>query len=82
MKINEWWEDMNIQSKRVIVKRQTRSIQAEGHFGDIKENENLRRFHYRSEGSTSQNQNKGFLRPKIDSKKRDIPVEVQGFEKA
>ena len=31
-----------------ILKRQTRSIQTEGHFGDIKENENFRRFHYRS----------------------------------
>ena len=30
------------------MKRQTRSIQTEGHFGDIKENENFRRFHYRS----------------------------------
>ena len=28
--------------------RQTRSIQTEGHFGDIKENENFRRFNYRS----------------------------------
>ena len=32
-----------------ILKRQTRSIQTEGHFGDIKENENFRRFNYRSE---------------------------------
>ena len=38
----------NIQSERVILKRQTRSIQTEGHFGDIKENENFRRFNYRS----------------------------------
>ena len=30
------------------MKRQTRSIQTEGHFGDIKENENFRRFNYRS----------------------------------
>ena len=27
--------------------RQTRSIQTEGHFGDIKENEDFRRFNYR-----------------------------------
>ena len=32
-----------------VLKRQTRSIQTEGHFGDIKENENFRRFNYRSE---------------------------------
>lgn len=50
MKINERWEERkeesngNIQSKEGILKRQTRSIQTEGHFGDIKENENFRRF--------------------------------------
>lgn len=54
MKINEQWEllkeesNANIQSERGILKRQIRSIQTEGHFGDIKENENFRRFHYRS----------------------------------
>ena len=54
MKINEQWEELrekshaNIQSERWILKRQTRSIQTEGHFGDIKENENFRRFNYRS----------------------------------
>ena len=54
MKINEQWEELrekshaNIQSEHVILKRQTRSIQTEGHFGDIKENENFRRFNYRS----------------------------------
>ena len=54
MKINERWEELkeeshaNIQSEKGILKRQTRSIQTEGHFGDIKENEDFRRFHYRS----------------------------------
>ena len=54
MKINEQWEALkeasnaNIQSEKGILKRQIRSIQTEGHFGDIKENENFRRFHYRS----------------------------------
>ena len=54
MKINEQWEMLkeeshaNIQSEKGILKRQTRSIQTEGHFGDIKENENFRRFNYRS----------------------------------
>ena len=54
MKINEQWEELrekshaNIQSERGILKQQTRSIQTEGHFGDIKENENFRRFNYRS----------------------------------
>lgn len=54
MKINERWKELkeksneNIQSERGILKCQTRSIQTEGHFGDIKENENFRRFNYRS----------------------------------
>ena len=54
MKINQQSEELkershaNIQSERGILKRQTRSIQTEGHFGDIKENENFRRFNYRS----------------------------------
>ncbi|MDO5817125.1 MAG: IS1182 family transposase [Eubacteriales bacterium] len=52
MKINEQWDELrekshaNIQSERGILKRQTRSIQTEGHFGDIKENEKFRRFNY------------------------------------
>lgn len=54
MKVNENWEDLsaesheNIQSEEGILNRQIRSIQTEGHFGDIKENENFRRFNYRS----------------------------------
>ena len=54
MKINEQWETLkeethaNIQSEKGILKRQIRSIQTEGHFGDIKENENFRHFNYRS----------------------------------
>ena len=55
MKINELWEELkeesnaNIQSEEGIQKRQTRSIQTEGNFGDIKGNENFQRFNYRSE---------------------------------
>ncbi len=54
MKINEQWESLkeasnaNIQSEKGSLNRQIRSIQTEGHFGDIKENENFRRFNYRS----------------------------------
>ncbi len=53
MKINETWERLkaksheNILSERGILNRQIRSIQTEGHFGDIKENEGFRRFNYR-----------------------------------
>ena len=48
MKINEQWEALkeeshaNIQSEKGILNRQIRSIQTEGHFGDIKENDNFR----------------------------------------
>jgi len=54
MKINERWEELkeqsnaNIESEKGILNRQIRSIQTEGHFGDIKENDNFRRFHHRS----------------------------------
>ena len=54
MKINERWEELkegshaNIQSEKGILNRQIRSVQTEGHFGDIKENEDFRRFNYRS----------------------------------
>lgn len=54
MKVNEVWEELkamshkNIQSDKGILNRQIRSIQTEGHFGDIKENDKFRRFNYRS----------------------------------
>ena len=54
MKINERWEELkeeahaNILSEKGVLNRQIRSIQTEGHFGDIKENEDFRRFNYRS----------------------------------
>lgn len=54
MKINEQWETLkeetnaNIQSGKGILNRQIRSIQIEGHFGDIKENDSFRRFNYRT----------------------------------
>lgn len=54
MKVNKNWEDLkaeshtNIQSEAGILNRQIRSIQTEGHFGDIKENDQCRRFHHRS----------------------------------
>lgn len=54
MKINENWEELkeesheNIQSEQGILNRQIRSIQTKGQFGDLKENNNFRRFNYRS----------------------------------
>lgn len=54
MKSNEQWESLkeeshaNIQSEKGILNRQIHSIQTEGHFGDIKENDSFRRFNYRT----------------------------------
>ena len=54
MKVNGQWEALkeeshaNIQSEKGILNRQIRSIQTEGHFGDIKENDGFRRFNYRT----------------------------------
>lgn len=54
MKINEHWDSLKeethgrIESDKGILNRQIRSIQTEGHFGDIKEKENFRRFNYRT----------------------------------
>ena len=54
MKINERWEELkekshaNIQSEKGILNRQIRSIQTEGHFGDIKGIDDFRRFNHHS----------------------------------
>ena len=54
MKINLLWETLksksneNIQSEKGILYRQIRSIQTEGSFGDIKENDNFRKFNHRT----------------------------------
>jgi hypothetical protein len=49
----ENWEELkeesheNIQSEQGILNQQIRSIQTEGQFGDLKENNYFRRFNYR-----------------------------------
>ncbi len=54
MKINERWDELkeksneNIQSEKGIINRQIRSIQTEGFFGDMKENDGFRKFNHRS----------------------------------
>jgi hypothetical protein len=59
MKINETWDKLctdslgNILSEQGILNRRIRSVQTEGHFGDIKENENFDRFNYRSADKVS-----------------------------
>ena len=73
MKINERWEDLkeethaNILSEKGILNRQIRSIQTEGHFGDIKENEDFRRFNYRSSEKVY--------------KKLELPIEYKPFSR-
>lgn len=53
MKINHQWEELknrtnkNIHTEKGIVYRQIRSIQTEGSFGDMKENDKFRRFNNR-----------------------------------
>ena len=86
MKINEQWEALkeeshaNIQSEKGILKRQIRSIQTEGHFGDIKENDNFRRFNYR----TSEKVYKEFMLyaigRNINKYHRFLHDEIQKFE--
>lgn len=54
MKINRNWENLknesekNIYTEKGIRYRQIRSVQAEGSFGNMKENHYFRRFNYRS----------------------------------
>ena len=52
--VNHNWEDLknesdaNVQSEEGIYKRQIRSIQTEGTFGDMKQNDDFRRVNHRS----------------------------------
>lgn len=86
MKINEQWDSLKeetharIQSEKGILNRQIRSIQTEGHFGDIKENENFRKFNYR----TSEKVYKEFMLyaigRNINKYHRFLLGEIQKFE--
>ena len=54
IKVNERWDNLkaesheNIQSDKGIYYRHIRSIQTEGFFGDMKENDDFRKFNHRS----------------------------------
>lgn len=54
IKVNERWDELkeksnsNIQSEKGILNRMIRSIQTEGFFADMKENDGFRRFNHRS----------------------------------
>lgn len=55
MKINRYWDELkkesetNIHTEKGIKYRQIRSVQTEGAFGDMKENDDFRRFNYRTQ---------------------------------
>ena len=70
----------NIQSEKDILNRQIRSIQTEGHFGDIKENKSFRRFNYR----TSEKVYKEFMlyaiERNINKYRRFLHDEIKKFE--
>ena len=79
MKIIEQWKSLkeaantNIQSEKRILKRKIRTIQTEGHFGDIKENEDFHRFNYRGEekGESTKAQKRGFTPKNRASKEKN-----------
>ncbi len=86
MKINEQWEELkaashaNIESEKGILNRQIRSIQTEGHFGDIKENENFRRFNHRSSDKVYKEFMLFAIGRNINKYHRFLHKEIQQFE--
>jgi hypothetical protein len=77
IKVNENWDTLkaisnkNIQSERGIYYRQIRSIQTEGFFGDMKENDNFRKFNHKSSFCCAIN-----LKSKIHIKNPLIPMTI------
>lgn len=86
MKINEQWKELksashtNIESEKGILNRHIRSIQTEGHFGDIKENENFRRFNHRSSDKVYKEFMLYAIGRNINKYHRFIHKELQKFE--
>ncbi len=86
MKINEQWEELksashaNIESEKGILNRQIRSIQTEGHFGDMKENENFRRFNHRSSDKVYKEFMLYAIGRNINKYHRFLHKEIQKFE--
>ncbi len=60
--------------------RQIRSIQTEGHFGDIKENENFRRFNYRSSDKVYKEFMLYAIGRNVNKYHRFLHNEIQKFE--
>ncbi len=86
MKINERWEALkekshaNIQSEKGILNRQIRSIQTEGHFGDIKENDDFRRFNHRTADKVYKEFMLYVIGRNINKYHRFLCNEIQKFE--
>ena len=86
MKINEQWEELkaasqaNIESEKGILNRQIRSIQTEGHFGDIKENDNFRRFNHRSSDKVYKEFMLYTIGRNLNKYHRFLHKEIQKFE--
>jgi len=86
MKVNERWEELreeshgNIQSEKGVLNRQVRSIQTEGHFGDIKENEHFRRFNHRSSEKVYQEFMLYAIGRNINKYHRFLHGEIKRFE--
>jgi len=86
MKVNERWEELreeshgNIQSEKGVLNRQVRSIQTEGHFGDIKENEHFRRFNHRSSEKVYQEFMLYAIGRNINKYHRFLHGEIKKFE--
>lgn len=70
----------NIQSEKGILNRQIRSIQTEGHFGDIKENDHFRRFNYRCEEKVTKEFLLYSFGRNINKYHRFIHGEIEKFE--
>lgn len=86
METNGQWEALkeeshaSIQSEKWIPNRQTRSIQAEGHFGDIKENDGFRRSNYRTSEKVYKESMLYAIGRNINKYRRFLHDEIKKFE--
>ncbi|CCQ95388.1 transposase [[Clostridium] ultunense Esp] len=86
MKINEDWEELkkesekNVLSEKGIKNRQIRSIQTEGHFGDMKENDGLRKFNHRSQEKNYKEMMFNIMGRNINKYHRFIQGTLEKFE--
>ena len=82
----EDWEELkkesekNVLSEKGIKNRQIRSIQTEGHFGDMKENNGLRRFNHRSQDKNYKEMMFNIMGRNINKYHRFIQGTLEKFE--